>query len=47
MLRFMHGLNKEQKTIKLISNEKSNKIYINDSLNSIAAYTVGARFRSE
>jgi len=42
----MHGLNKEQKTIKLISNEKSNKIYLNDSLDSIANNT-GTRFRSE
>jgi hypothetical protein len=43
----MHGLNKEQKTIKLISNEKSNKIYLNDSLDSIANNNTGTRFRSE
>jgi hypothetical protein len=43
----MHGLNKEQKTIKLISNEKSNKIYINDSPDSIANNNTGTRFRSE
>ena len=44
MQKFMHGLNKEQKTIKLISNEKSNKLYINDSL---AANYAATRFRSE
>jgi hypothetical protein len=43
----MHGLNKEQKTIKLISNEKSNKLYINDSLDSITTIDAGTRFRSE
>jgi hypothetical protein len=47
MQKFMHGLNKEQKTIKLISNEKSNKLYINDSLDSIAANDADTRFRKE
>jgi len=47
MQKFMHGSNKEQKTIKLISNEKSNKLYINDSLDSITPIDTGARFSSE